>query len=30
MRIVWADDFEAGCQFEEPLIQQVFDALIVE
>jgi hypothetical protein len=26
-RIMWADDFEAGCQFEEPLSQQEFDAL---
>ncbi|TKD50762.1 PilZ domain-containing protein [Sphingomonas baiyangensis] len=26
-RVVWADDFEAGCQFDEPLLEHVFEAL---
>lgn len=26
-RIVWADDFEAGCQFAQPLSEAAFDAL---
>lgn len=26
--IIWSDDFAAGCQFQEPLAQEAFDALI--
>lgn len=29
-RIMWADDFEAGCLFEDPLSQAEFDALTEE
>ena len=28
--IRWADDFQAGCQFNEPLPDQFFDALLVD
>lgn len=27
-KVVWADDFVAGCQFETPLEQDVFDLLV--
>ncbi len=26
-RVVWADDFDAGCEFHEPLTLEVFQAL---
>ncbi len=27
-KIIWSDDFAAGCQFQTPLEQETFDALV--